>query len=86
MTVLTERGPVTAVVKDSRERRMLGHYDAALRIFRAGEDGAERALKAFEGKRVGGYTLITDAKLLIQLEEAGQLDFDTLYTSFGARS
>jgi len=86
MTVLTEKGPVTAVVTNSRERRLLGQYDAALRTFRAGGDGAERALKAFEGKTVGGYTLITDAKLLIQLEEAGQLDFDTFYASFGARS
>lgn len=86
MTVLTEKGPVTAVVSNSRERRLLGQYDAALRMFRAGDDGAERALKAFEGKKVGGYTLITDTSLLIQLEEAGELDFDTLYTSLGARS
>ena len=86
MTVLTEKGPVTAVVSNSRERRLLGQYDTVLRTFRARRDGAERALKAFEGKTVGGYTLITDAKLLIQLEEAGQLDFDTFYASFGARS
>jgi hypothetical protein len=86
MTVLTEKGPVTAVVSNSRERRLLGQYDAAVRKFRADEDGAERALKAFEGKTVGGYTLITDTRLLIQLEEAGQLDFDTLYTSFGVGS
>jgi hypothetical protein len=43
-------------------------------------------LKAFEGRRVAGHTLITDTKLLIQLEEAGQLDFDNLYTSFRGRS
>lgn len=86
MTVLTEKGPVTAVVRNSRERRLLGQYDAALRMFRAGEDGADTALKAFEGKTVGGYRLITDTKLLMQLEEAGQLDFDTLYTSFGVGS
>ena len=86
MTVLTARGPVTAVVKNSRERRLLGQYDTALRMFRAGEDGADTALKVFEGKAVGGYKLITDTKLLIQLEEAGQLDFDTLYASFGVRS
>jgi hypothetical protein len=86
MTVLTEKGPVTAVVSNSRERRLLGQYDTVLRTFRARRDGAERALKAFEGKTVGGYTLITDTKLLIQLDEAGQLDFDTFYASFGARS
>jgi len=57
-----------------------------LRMFRAGEDGAEAALKVFDGKTVGGHRLITDPKLLIQLEEAGELDFDTLYTSFGVGS
>ena len=86
MTVLTSRGPVAVIVRNSRERKLLGQYDAVLRMFRAGEDGAEAALKAFERKTVGGHKLITDTKLLIQLEEAGQLDFDTLYTSFGAGS
>jgi hypothetical protein len=55
-------------------------------MFRAGEDGAEAALKAFRGKTVGGHKLITNTKLLIQLEEAGQLDFDAFYTSIRARS
>jgi hypothetical protein len=84
MTVLTSRGPITAVVHSSRERKLLGQYNLALRMFRAGEDGAAAALKAFEGKTVGGQALITNAELLINLEEAGQLDFDTLYTSFGS--
>ena len=53
-------------------------------MFRAGEDGAAGALKTFEGKTVGGHVLITDAELLIKLEEAGQLDFETLYASFGS--
>src|SRR5439155_3041674 len=82
MTVLTSSGRVDVVVRNSRERRLLHQYEIALRMFRAGEDGAEAALKAFEGKTVAGHTLITDLQLLIQLEEAGQLDFDSLYTSF----
>ncbi|MGC2465155.1 MAG: hypothetical protein WA517_08160 [Candidatus Acidiferrum sp.] len=86
MTVLTSRGPVDVIVRNSRERKLLHRYELALRMFRAGEDGAEAALKALEGKTVGGHRLVTDAKLLIQLEEAGQLDFDSLYTSFGAGS
>jgi hypothetical protein len=86
MTVLTTRGPLTVVVRNSRERKLLGRYDAALRRFRAGEDGAEAGLRQFDGRKVGGQTLITDTKLVIQLEEAGQLDFDTLYTSLGAGS
>jgi hypothetical protein len=36
---------------------------------------------AFRGQTVGGHELITDPELLIQLEEAGQLDFDVLYFS-----
>jgi hypothetical protein len=86
MTVLTEKGPVTAVVKSSRERRLLSqHYDA-VRLLRAGADGAEAALKVFDGKTVGGHKLITDPKLLIQLEEAGLLDFDGFYGSLGVGS
>jgi hypothetical protein len=86
MTILTSHGRVDAVVRNSRERRLLHEYEFALTSFRAGEDGAEAALKAFEGQTVGGHRLVTDPNLLIQLEEAGQLDFDNLYTSFGARS
>lgn len=86
MSVLTSQGRVDVVVRNSRERRLLHQYESALRAFRAGEDGAEEALTAFEGQSVGGHRLITDPSLVIQLEEAGQLDFDNLYTSFGARS
>jgi hypothetical protein len=86
MTVLTSRGRIDAVVRNSRERKLLHRYEFALRMFRAGEDGAEAALKAFEGETVGGHALVTDLKLLIELEEAGLLDFDSLYTSFGAQS
>jgi hypothetical protein len=86
MTVLTSRGPLDVVVSNSRQRKLLSQYNFALRMFRAGEDGADAALKAFEGKRVGGHMLITDIKLLIELEEAGQLDFEGFYVAIGARS
>ena len=86
MTVLTSRGPLDVIVSNSRERKRLSEYNFALRMFRAGEDGADAALKAFEGKKVGGHTLITDIKLLIELEEAGQLDFEGFYVAVGARS
>lgn len=86
MSILTGQGRVGAIVRNSRERRLLHRYELALTAFRAGDDGAEAELKAFKGKKVAGHTLITDANLLIQLEEAGQLDFDNLYTSFGGRS
>jgi hypothetical protein len=86
MTVLTTRGPAEVILRNSRERKLLHRYEFALRMFRAGEDGAEAALKAFKGKRVSGHTLITDIKILIELEEAGQLDYEAFYTSVGARA
>lgn len=87
MTVLTDRGPVEAIVRNLRERKLLHQYESALRMFRAGEDGAEAALKKFEGKTVGGYVLITDIKVLIELEEAGQLDHgEGFYRAIGSRS
>jgi hypothetical protein len=85
MTVLTSRGPLDVTVSDSRERKLLHDYNSALRMFRAGEDGADAALKAFEGKTVGGQKLVTDIGLLIELEEAGQLDFEGFYVAIGAR-
>lgn len=85
MTVLTSRGPLEVIVSNSRERKLLSQYNLALRMFRAGEDGAEAALKAFEGKKLGGHTLIVDTKLLTELEEAGQLDFEGFYIPIGAR-
>jgi hypothetical protein len=77
---------ITVPVTGSLERSRLGRYDIALRKWRAGEGGAEKALRAFRGQKVAGYVLITETKLLIQLEKAGQLDFDTLYSFFGAKS
>jgi hypothetical protein len=82
MTVLTTRGPVSVVVRSSRERRLLHRYDFALRMFRSSEDGAEAALKSFEGMSVGGQRLITDTEQLIRLEEFGVLDdLETFYNS-----
>jgi hypothetical protein len=86
MEVLTRHGRISVIIRNSRERRLLHDYENALRMFRGAEDGAEAALKKFEGKAVGGYELITNTKLLIELEEAGHLDFENLYSSFGGRS
>jgi excisionase family DNA binding protein len=86
MTILTPRAPIGAVVRNSRERRRLHEYNSALRVFRAGEDNAGAALKKLEGYKIAGQTLVTDLNLLIQLEEAGQLDFDSFYTALGGRS
>lgn len=79
-------GKEDVVAKNLRERKLAGSYLSALRMWRAAEDGAEAALKAFEGKTIGGRKLITDTKLLIQLEEADQLDVDNLYSALGGGS
>jgi len=86
MRVLTPKGPVNVVVRNSRERKRLSQYEIALRQFRAGEDGAEKELEKFRGLSVGRHVLVTDLNQLIQLEEAGELDFDNLYYSVGGGS
>jgi hypothetical protein len=86
MTVLTPQGPTRVLVSGSIERTRLARYNVALRMWRAGEDGAEEALKAFRDLTIGGYVLITNPDLLIELEEAGQLDFETLYSYVGGGS
>ena len=86
MTVLTRKGRVDVIVRNSRERKLLHDYESAVRMFRADEDGAEEELKKFEGKAIGGHKLITDTKLLIELEEADELDFESLYNPVGGKS
>jgi hypothetical protein len=86
MTVLTRKGRVDVIVRNSRERKLLHDYESAVRMFRADEDGAEEELKKFEGKTIGGHKLITDPKSLIELEEADELDFESLYNPGGGKS
>jgi hypothetical protein len=86
MTVLTPKGRVDVVLRNSRERKLLHEYESAVRMFRADEDGWERELKKFEGMKIGGHKLITDPKLLVELEEADELNFESLYTPFGGKS
>jgi hypothetical protein len=86
MEVLTRKGRISVIIRNSSERRRLHDYENALRMFRGAEDGAQAELKKFEGKTVGGNVLITDVKVLIDLEEADQIDAETFYTEIGARS
>lgn len=84
--IVTDLGPRLVVARNLLERKIAGAHNSAVRMWRAGEDGAEAKLKEFEGKTVGGHRLITDTKLLTQLEEAGVLDFEDLYAPPGAES
>jgi hypothetical protein len=86
MEVLTRQGRISAITRDSRERKLLHEYELALRMFRGAEEGAEEELKRFEGKTVGGYELITDPKLLIELEEADEIDIENFYSPVRGQS
>jgi hypothetical protein len=86
VTIPQPLGPQSVVARNYRERKLAHAYLSALRMWREGRKGSEAALKRFRGKTVGGYPLITETKLLTQLEEAGQLDFDSLYVSVGSGS
>lgn len=83
MNIITRFGPTVEIVRSHQERELLGRYSKALRMFRAGEDGAAAALRVFRNKTVAGHELIIDIDLLIQLEEAGRLDYDDLYSYLG---
>jgi hypothetical protein len=83
MMILTDQGPIFAVVRSSTERTRLSRYNVALRKWRAAEDGADQELLAFKGQTVAGHVLVTDPDTLIRLEEGGQLDFDAFYHSVG---
>ena len=84
--IMTDFGPELVVAPNLRERKLAGAHSFAINMWRAGEDGAEAKLKEFKGKTVAGHRLITDTELLTQLEEAGLLDFENLYGSFGGGS
>jgi len=82
MNIVTPTGPIGIPVRGSKERSLLGRYNIALRNWRNAKPGAEAALAAFKGKRVAGQELITEVRLLAVLEDAQQIDFDELYSSF----
>ncbi len=85
MNILTPQGRIVVPVRSSKERSRQGRYDIALRRWRSSKPGADAELAVFEGQTVGGHRLITDVKLLAELEDAGQLDFEELYVSFVSR-
>jgi len=85
LELLTPQGRVSVIVRSSRERKLLYEYENALRMFRGAEDGAEEKLKKFEGKTVGGHRLVTDTRVIEELEQAGEVDFDNFYTAVGGK-
>jgi hypothetical protein len=71
-------GPIQVTVKGSKEASELAAYVSARAAFL--RSGDESALRRFEGKKIGGHTLVTDTKVLTEQAEQGE-SFDQLYSS-----
>jgi DNA-binding CsgD family transcriptional regulator len=71
-------GPTKVSVKGIKQATELASYVNARAIFL--RTGDTTALRRFEGKKIGGHTLVTDPQLLTALAEQGD-SFDQLYSS-----
>jgi hypothetical protein len=71
-------GPVQVTVKGNKEASELAAYVSARAAFL--RSGDESALRRFEGRKIGGHTLVTDPKVLTEQAEQGE-SFDQLYSS-----
>ncbi len=77
MLVPTTLGNAPVTVKGSKQASDLGKYMSAVgKYLRTGD---VEGLGKFEGKSIGGHTLITDPDLLSSLAQAGALTLDEIY-------
>jgi DNA-binding CsgD family transcriptional regulator len=74
-------GLTQVAAKGSREATELASYVNARAAFL--RSGDESVLRPFQGKKIGGHTLVTDPKLLTALAEQGE-SYDQLYSSLVA--
>jgi hypothetical protein len=74
-------GPIQVTAKGSKEATELAAYVSARAAFL--RSGDESTLRRFQGKKIGGHTLITDPKLLTAQAEQGD-SYDQLYSSLAA--
>jgi hypothetical protein len=72
-------GPVTVRAHGSEEARFASAYLASLTRWARTERASE--LAAFHGKRIGNFDLITAARTLRPLRDAGLLQLDSLYAA-----
>jgi hypothetical protein len=72
-------GPVTVRAKGSEEARFASAYLASLTRWARTEKAYE--LASFHGKQIGGFELVTSARTLRALRDAGLLQLDSLYAS-----
>jgi hypothetical protein len=71
-------GLTQVAAKGSREATALAAYVNARAAFL--RSGDESLLRPFQGKKIGGHTLVTDPELVTALAEQGE-SFDELYSS-----
>jgi hypothetical protein len=74
-------GLTQVAAKGSREATELAAYVNARAAFL--RSGDQSVLRPFDGKKIGGHTLVTDPKLLTALAEQGD-SYDQLYSSLVA--
>jgi hypothetical protein len=72
-------GPVTVFARSYSEAQLASAYLASLNRWARTEKPYE--LASFHGKRVGGFELITAARVLRPLRDAGLLQLDSLYSA-----
>ena|SRR6266567_7185613 len=72
-------GPVTVFAKSYSEAQLASAYLASLNRWARSEKAYE--LASFHGKKIGGFELITAARVLRPLRDAGLLQLDSLYAS-----
>jgi hypothetical protein len=64
-------------VRGSREARLVGRHDAAIRNYLA--TGRRAYLRPFVGRRAAGGELLTDPAVIVLRYEVGDFDFDGIY-------
>jgi hypothetical protein len=77
LNVIGRKGMQPLVVNNSRSASKIARYMNAVRTFI--HKGDSSALAAFQGEKIAGRRLITDATRLKQLADAGLLALDRLY-------
>ncbi len=79
VTLPGPHGPVTVLARGSHEAHLASIYLASLARWARTEKSYE--LAPFHGKKIGGFELITAARTLSPLRDAGLLQLDSLYAA-----
>jgi len=77
MLVPTALGNAPVTVRGSKQASELGKYMSAVSKYL--RTGNSEGLERFQGKAIGGHTLITDPDMLSSLAQAGALTLEEIY-------